>query len=176
MRILAVDGCRPGSCHDAFIWRMSNARAHYQAKYRNGARNGWLLGDSGYGIEPFLLTPYKNPAFGSKEHVFNKMHCSTRNIVERTIGNLKSRFRCLLGTTLYYTPAKVVKMVNVCSALHNICKHLNLEMDETAPQLDAETESEGDDDVNDDVVNDQQIQSEGKRIRDSIANGLVRNT
>ena len=73
-------------------------------------------------------------------------HCSERNIVERTIGNLKSRFRCLQCTTLHYSPEKVVKIINVCSTLHNICKYFNTEIENTSePQSDDNNGVEDDD-------------------------------
>ncbi|XP_061391094.1 putative nuclease HARBI1, partial [Musca vetustissima] len=128
MKIKAVDASKPGSCHDSFVWLVSNAKNYYKDLYANG-RNCWLLGDSGYGLEPYIITPYRNPEFNTVEHRFNRRHCAARNIVERTIGNLKSRFRCL-QMALPYTPLKVSQIVNVCCSLHNICKHFNLPMDE----------------------------------------------
>ncbi|XP_036332514.1 uncharacterized protein LOC118743858 [Rhagoletis pomonella] len=61
MVIRAIDACHPGSSHDSFIWSMSNARQFVMTKYRDGDHNSWLLGDAGYALEPFLLTPYRNP-------------------------------------------------------------------------------------------------------------------
>lgn len=128
MRILAIDACRPGSCHDSFVWKMSDAQRHYHEMYSRGARN-WLLGDSEYGLTPYLMTPYKNPQYGIVQYLYNQRHASARNIVERTIGVLKSRFRCL-QSNLMYIPSKVVNIINVCCALHNICKHYGVTFEE----------------------------------------------
>lgn len=98
MKVLAVDASRPGSCHDSFIWNMCNARNYFLNSYNQGDTNSLLLGDSGYGLEPFLITPYKDVAAGTVQHKFNNSYASGRNIVERTIGVLKSRFRSLHGT------------------------------------------------------------------------------
>lgn len=127
MNIIAIDATKPGSSHDSFVWNLSSVRDFYQSNYENGDRGSWLLGDSGYALEPFVLTPYRSPSAGSAEHKFNKAHSSGRNIIERTIGVLKSRFRCLSGR-LWYKPQKVVKIINVCCALHNMCNYYKTEV------------------------------------------------
>lgn len=166
MRILAVDASKPGSCHDSFVWKLSDIRADYAHKYQNGTRNLWLLGDSGYGLAPYLITPYKSPEYGSMQHKFNQRHSSARNVVERTIGVLKSRFRCL-QTALHYKPIKVVTIINVCCALNNICKDFNVEIDEDIiPIEEEENESESVQENEDDYRN------EAVTIRDNIARSI----
>ncbi|KAJ1127363.1 hypothetical protein NDU88_005765 [Pleurodeles waltl] len=43
-------------------------------------------------------------------------------VIERTIGLLKARFRCLrlIGGSLYYTPKKVCQIIVTCCMLHNL--------------------------------------------------------
>lgn len=53
---------------------------------------GWLLGDSGYPLRPWLMTPILTP-LSKQEEMFNRSHVKTRNCVERAFGVLKSRFR-----------------------------------------------------------------------------------
>ncbi|XP_067625296.1 putative nuclease HARBI1 [Eurosta solidaginis] len=126
MVIRAVDARHPGSCYDAMIWSVSRANDHFQRRYGSGERGSWLLGDGGYPIQPFLLTPFRSPQLGTEEHTFNRKHSSGRNIIERTIGVLKSRFRCL-ARTLQYQPQKLIQITNVCCALHNVWKHYNVQ-------------------------------------------------
>ncbi|XP_036345203.1 putative nuclease HARBI1 isoform X2 [Rhagoletis pomonella] len=126
MVIKAVDARRPGSSHDALIWSVSRAQDYFQRRYENGDRGSWLLGDAGYALQPYLLTPYRDPHVGTVHHTFNQKHSSARNVVERTIGVLKSRFRCL-ARCLQYQPQKVVQITNVCCALHNVCKHYKVQ-------------------------------------------------
>ncbi|KAI8119473.1 putative nuclease HARBI1 [Lucilia cuprina] len=165
MRILAVDGCRPGSCHDAFIWNLSDARNFFE----ENNHNGWLLADSAYMLQSFVMTPYRNPQFGSVEHLYNQRHSSARNIVERTIGNLKSRFRCLQNAMLPYSPAKVVKIVNICCALHNICKSYRVDFDESpiVENEDVENSDEEHEEIN--------SNNEAAIIRNNIAQSLIQN-
>ncbi|XP_067615083.1 putative nuclease HARBI1 isoform X2 [Eurosta solidaginis] len=122
MAILAVDASHPGSCHDSFIWNQSEVRQFYR---NNSAPNTWILADSGYALEHCILTPYRSPQYGSMEHKYNKKHAAARNKVERTIGVLKSLFRCLQGT-LHFEPRFVGQIINVCCALHNICRKRNI--------------------------------------------------
>ncbi|XP_055905253.1 putative nuclease HARBI1, partial [Eupeodes corollae] len=119
LRISYVDASHPGACHDSFIWNVSPLKVHFEQEYLNGARNFWILGDAGYPLEPWLLTPHRTPVPGSRESKFNEVHTSSRNIIERTNGVLKNRWRCLLGAReLHYCPAKAAKIINVCCALH----------------------------------------------------------
>lgn len=84
--------CRwPGSSHDSTIFRNSNIRA----KFENGQfGNKVLVGDSGYGVKPYLITPLLNPVTPA-EHLFNESQIRTRNPIERTFGVLKRRFPIL---------------------------------------------------------------------------------
>ena len=45
-----------GSVHDSAIFNTSMLHAHLED---GGGRNGWLLGDRGYGIQTYLLTPFR---------------------------------------------------------------------------------------------------------------------
>ena len=72
----AVDARCPGCSHDEYVWNISSARQHFLRKYETLN----LLGDCGYGIEPFLFAPYRAPRYNSKEYKFNMAHKEARNI------------------------------------------------------------------------------------------------
>ena len=87
------------------------------------------------------------------QHKFNLQHSKARNVVERVIGVLKIRFRCL-QSNLPYAPEKVVKIVNICSALHNICRLHNIAnpIEDTTIEI-QEDEFEFDEDDNVSIMN-----------------------
>lgn len=84
-------------------------------------------GDSGYAQRPYLMTPFINPGAETPENHYNNYHCHARNSVERTIGILKGRFRCLLvHRVLHYDPIMVGKIIKACCVLHNMCNRAGI--------------------------------------------------
>ncbi|XP_050294311.1 putative nuclease HARBI1 [Anthonomus grandis grandis] len=60
----SVDAYWPGSVHDSRIWR--NSIVH--GIMYNNVHEAALLGDEGYGVAPWLLTPYRNPTTPMQEN------------------------------------------------------------------------------------------------------------
>ncbi|XP_053398715.1 putative nuclease HARBI1 [Mercenaria mercenaria] len=112
----------PGSTHDASIFDNCGLKDHLERH-----ELGHLLGDSGYPLRKYLITPVATPTT-EKEVQFNQAHSSGRMVVERAFGMLKSRFRCLhrTGGVLYKRPGKSCQIVTACSRLHNFCLERNI--------------------------------------------------
>ncbi|XP_018786255.1 PREDICTED: putative nuclease HARBI1 [Bactrocera latifrons] len=123
MTMRATDARRPGSSHDALIWSVSRAQEYFQRNYEGGERGCWLLSDAGYALQPYLLTPFRDPSVATPQHTFNQIHSSARNIIERSMGVLKSRFRCL--SRLFSMPPTTVYMPHnwaiLSSVAVNVC-------------------------------------------------------
>ncbi|KAI4455575.1 hypothetical protein MML48_9g00001478 [Holotrichia oblita] len=120
-RILNVSAQFPGSTHDAYIWQNSDVNGLLQ-ELTNSGHTSYLLGDSGYPLRPWLLTPIPNAAPGSAEQRYNNTHRRIRATIERCNGILKSRFRCMLKhRVLHYLPERAAKIINVCVMMHNFC-------------------------------------------------------
>ncbi|CAC5388654.1 HARBI1 [Mytilus coruscus] len=120
---------------------MSISTSTQSALYRHMDTNlnaGWLLGDSGYPLKVWLITPLANPS-NPQEQRFNNSHCKTRNIVERAFGVLKQRFRCLhkTGGALSYRPERSTNIIETCFRLHNLAveKNIPLNLDQPLPIL-----------------------------------------
>ncbi|XP_058122773.1 putative nuclease HARBI1 [Anopheles coustani] len=121
MNIRYVNARYGGANHDAHVWTVSNVDSYFEAKHRNGETAFRVLGDSAYPSKPWLVTPKRNAAHDTPEARYNSKHVQGREIVERTFGLLKSRFRCLSDARqLHYAPQKAAQIVNLCSALHNL--------------------------------------------------------
>ncbi|KAK0144348.1 putative nuclease HARBI1 [Merluccius polli] len=118
MRLTNIVARWPGATHDSFVLTNSSVGNRLEA---GRVCDGWLIGDSGYALRPWLLTPLANP-LTVREQRYNNIHGRTRSVVERAIGQLKSRWRCLdrSGGMLLYHPAKVCRIVQACGVLHNI--------------------------------------------------------
>lgn len=104
------------------MWSQSEARREFETARMSGLRNTWLLGDSGYGLEPWLMTPYARAQPNTEESYFNDIFAKARANVEMCIGIFKGRWRILMEERrARYSPEKLARFANVCAALHNIC-------------------------------------------------------
>ncbi|XP_023158478.1 uncharacterized protein LOC111591603 [Ceratitis capitata] len=59
LKILAVNTKYSGARHDSFIWSSSTVRRVMQRSFESGNHNMFLIGDTGYPLEP-LMTPVPN--------------------------------------------------------------------------------------------------------------------
>ena len=49
---------------------------------KGGGRNGWLLGDRGCGIQPYLMTPFRPDNVSTASQAkYQKAHTKTRNTI-----------------------------------------------------------------------------------------------
>jgi len=66
-----------------FIWNASAIKTVLEENFRLGDRRSWLIRDSGYPLEPWLITPIRNTREGTPEKRFNDSLTVARNCVER---------------------------------------------------------------------------------------------
>ncbi|XP_037033022.1 putative nuclease HARBI1 [Bradysia coprophila] len=137
MRFLSANARYPGSCHDALIWRASLVNSTLR-RICNEMGEDWcyyLLADNGYPLQKWLLKPYDSPNT-TQQQLYNKKHGKLRSLVERAIGLLKARFRCLLlERKLRYDPVMsgYIIYANACTVLHNYLIGNNFPVDEIDP-------------------------------------------
>ncbi|XP_042234059.1 putative nuclease HARBI1 [Homarus americanus] len=112
----------PGSAHDSRIFSTSRLCDSLQA----GDYQGFLLGDSGYALRPYILTPIHNPS-EEKQRKYNRSHIKTRATIERTFGVWKRRFAVLQHVRSKLCTTQ--NIINACAVLHNIALISGLPLD-----------------------------------------------
>jgi len=73
------------------IFNYSSIRGKFE---RGEMKDSILVGDSGYALKTFLMTPFLNPT-GDGQNTYNEAQIRTRNAVERSYGVWKKRFPVL---------------------------------------------------------------------------------
>ncbi|XP_054259674.1 putative nuclease HARBI1 [Macrosteles quadrilineatus] len=137
----------PGSVHDARVLRNSTLYHRMEGGWRP-IEGGVLLGDSGYPLLDWLMTPtgvnLEDPAVVR----YNRKHKSTRRIVENSLGKLKEKFPCL--NHLRVQPVFACEIFKCCVAIYNYARRAGLiEV--------VENENEVEDDVEEQNVNVEQF-------------------
>lgn len=120
----------PGSVHDSTIFNNSRLRGTFEERVYG---DGFLLGDSGYPIKSFLMTPLLNPRTLA-EQLYNESHIRTRNTIERLFGIWKRRFP-VLSLGLRVQLDKVMAIIIATAVLHNVARQNRNEEPELDPNL-----------------------------------------
>lgn len=159
----SVEASWPGSVHDNRIWRNSSVR-----KVLSEYKNTVLLGDEGYGLEPWLMTPFRNPTEDSFKS-FNNLLKKERVVIERCFGQLKSRFP-VLQYMCRVALLNVSTIIGCCFILHNVAKHLQDEdFEDTAQDLHEDGDNE-----EEEPLTEADILRRGRQRRQEIA-ALIQN-
>ncbi|XP_044744327.1 uncharacterized protein LOC123306405 [Coccinella septempunctata] len=123
LKFLDVVARWPGSANDSTVFNNSRLKRRIE---NNEFRNGIFLGDSGYPLRNYFLTPLLNPC-SPEERLYNEAHIRTRNTIERCFGVWKRRF----PVVAYGMRLKLNNVMNVIVAtavLHNIALLQNEEL------------------------------------------------
>ncbi|KAL6642885.1 hypothetical protein ACP70R_021066 [Stipagrostis hirtigluma subsp. patula] len=174
------------SAHDTRI--LNHALANFPS-FPVPPKGKYYLVDSGYPnrigyLAPFKGSTYHIPEFRArsgrppqgKYELFNFLHSSLRNVIERAFGVLKQKWRILKGIPSF--PIRTQKHIIIaCMALHNFIRDSNLK-DKEFERCDADEEyvpgattqtqgdenADGEDEENEDTMN---------TIRSRIADALL---
>lgn len=106
----------PGSTHDSHIFNNSRLKKRFEDREFG---NAVMLGDGGYKLQTYLMTPFRNPS-NQNEIEYNRTQILVRNTVERKYGVWKKRFPCLVyGLRCELNTALTV--IVACAVVHNLC-------------------------------------------------------
>lgn len=83
------------------------------------------------------MTPVNHPNMTDAEAEYNRLMLRVRNLIERCIGVLKLRFRCILGERkLRYHPTRAALIFYSCVTLHNFLIRNNFDIMHDIDQAD----------------------------------------
>ena len=113
----------PGSTHDDRVFRNSSIIQDLDTHF---LPNEYIIGDSAYGPQNFMVSTFKKPVGGPMSpdnEVFNNKLAKPRVSSEHTIGILKGRFPFLCSIRMRLTGKKsfkkILRYITVCVLLHN---------------------------------------------------------
>ncbi|XP_022997817.1 protein ALP1-like [Cucurbita maxima] len=130
----------PGKMSDWLVFQSSNFHKLCEKGERlNGKRlefinrseiREYIIGDSGYPLLPYLVTPYDGKELQPSKAEFNKRHTETRLVVQRALASLKERWRIIQGVMWRPDKHRLPRIILVCCLLHNIIIDVGDEMED----------------------------------------------
>ena len=128
----------PGSVHDSRVFSNSDIFFNFSTNpLEYCSDGGFLLGDSAYPLSAFLLTPYKD--YGNLTEVqkkFNYVQSSSRTVIERAFGVMKTKFQRLKLIELEKLKG-INELIHSITVIHNFCivekENLDINFDEVEP-------------------------------------------
>lgn len=80
----------------------------------------YIVGDSGFPILPWLITPYRGKENSESKVEFNKRHFATRVVAQRALTRLKEMWKIIQGVMWRPDKNRLPRIILVCCILHNI--------------------------------------------------------
>ncbi|XP_042477403.1 protein ALP1-like [Macadamia integrifolia] len=144
MRIRDISIGWPGSMNESTILQHSGFFNLCQRGERlngesielsNGSQvREYIVGDVGFPLLPWLITPYHGRELSETDFEFNKHHLATMMVAQRALVRLKERWRIVQGVMHKSDQTnKLARMVFVCCILHNILIDLKDEVQDKIP-------------------------------------------
>ncbi|GLJ06430.1 hypothetical protein SUGI_0039060 [Cryptomeria japonica] len=88
----------------------------------------YVIGDTGYPLLPWLITPYQGRENSPSKMRFNARHHATRMVAERALARFKATWRIIDGVMWRPDKHKLPRIILVCCLLHNIIIDLEDEL------------------------------------------------
>jgi hypothetical protein len=133
-RFLDVSIGMPGSTNDVRVLRRSalyrlatTTNQLFNVAYSQEGFSPYLIGDKGYPLYPWLITPYRDLPTGNRslqEWLFNRKLSTGRCVVENSFGILKQSFR-ELGRLSKMHVTTFPNVIVACCLLHNMLLNQN---------------------------------------------------
>jgi hypothetical protein len=96
----------------------------------------YLIGDAGYPLLPWLLTPYQEENLSDPKAEFNRRHFAATTCARKALAMLQEKWKCL-HEDVWWTEnlQSRCNMVMACCSLHNIV--IDMEDDAALPSVNA---------------------------------------
>ncbi|CAL9179959.1 unnamed protein product, partial [Musa hybrid cultivar] len=93
----------------------------------------YVIGDSGFPLLPWLLTPYQGKDLADGKIEFNKRLSATRMVAQRALARLKGMWKIIQGEMWRPDKHRLPRIIYVCCLLHNIAIDLEDEVRDVMP-------------------------------------------
>ncbi|CAJ2631031.1 unnamed protein product [Trifolium pratense] len=133
----------PGSVSDDHVLRSSTFfKLTEEGKRLNGGNKilpdetvlrEYIVGDTGFPLLPWLLTPYEGEDLSNVQVEFNKRIAATQMVAKRALARLKEMWKIIGGVMWKPDKRKLPRIVLVCCILHNIVIHLEDDVQDDMP-------------------------------------------
>ncbi|KAK9280540.1 hypothetical protein L1049_014232 [Liquidambar formosana] len=133
----------PGKMNDSSVLQSSNFfKLCEKGKRLNGKKmvlcegselREYIVGDSGYPLLPWLVTPYQGKELPDSKAEFNRRHFATRMVAQRALARLKEMWRIIQGVMWRPDKHRLPRIILVCCLLHNIVIDLEDEAQDDMP-------------------------------------------
>ncbi|KAI5322092.1 hypothetical protein L3X38_031164 [Prunus dulcis] len=133
----------PGKMKDWTVFQSSN---FYELCDRGERLNGkildlskeldireYIIGDLGFPLLPYLVTPYEGKELPEPKAEFNKRHYATRMVAHRALARLKDKWRIIQGVMWRPDKHRLPRIILVCCLLHNIVIDMEDEVQDEMP-------------------------------------------
>ncbi|KAF9596638.1 hypothetical protein IFM89_012761 [Coptis chinensis] len=133
----------PGSMNESAVLRSSGLfKLCENGKRLNGKKVGmsegievreYIVGDAGFPLLPWLVTPYQGKDISESKSEFNKRHFATRMVAQRALARLKEMWSYIQPEMWRPDKHKLPRIILVCCLLHNIVIDLEDEVQDEMP-------------------------------------------
>ncbi|KAL3521047.1 hypothetical protein ACH5RR_019196 [Cinchona calisaya] len=130
MRFLNVVTGYPGSFSDYLLLENSTfCNQSEEGKVLNGKNfklsdeaelREYIIGDAGFPLLPWLITPFRGKKLSEAERDFNERHHETWMVAQAALTKLKQTWEVINGTMWVPDKHKLPRIIQACCLLHNI--------------------------------------------------------
>lgn len=145
LRFRAIVAGWPGKMNDSSVLQSSS----FHKQCQNGEKlNGnkiflseetelreYIIGDSGFPLLPWLVTPYQGKELSETKLDFNKRLLATHFVAQKALARLKEVWRMIKGDMWRPDKHKLPRFILVCCILHNIIIDMEEDLEELPSSL-----------------------------------------